>query len=153
MRDTRFITSLRGGPLSKEKHRQLMHWARACAAHALPLLEKKTDKRLDDALRIAKEWEKGNSSVGRARNAAVDAHEVARKATNPVAVYVARAVGHAVATAHMADHSLGAAWYALKAKKAAGKSVAAEQKWQDRRLAAGIRKLVLSARKKRHLRI
>ena len=32
-------------------------------------------------------------------------------------IAVARAIGHTVATAHMADHSLGAALYALKAVK------------------------------------
>jgi hypothetical protein len=37
--------------------------------------------------------------------------------SNAVSVALARAVGHAVATAHMADHSLRAADYALKAIK------------------------------------
>jgi hypothetical protein len=44
------------------------------------------------------------------------------------AIAVARSVGHAVATAHIADHSLGAAWYALKAVKSAGKSIGEEGK-------------------------
>lgn len=60
---------------------------------------------------------------------------------------MARSVGHAVATAHMADHSLGAAWYALKAVKNAGKSIDAERKWQYEQLPSEIKKLVLTARK------
>jgi hypothetical protein len=35
--------------------------------------------------------------------------------SNPIAIAVASSVGHALATAHMADHSLGAAPDALKA--------------------------------------
>jgi hypothetical protein len=51
----------------------------------------------------------------------------------------------------MADHSLGAAWYALKAVKAAGGSVDAEREWQDASLPPGIRDLVLSARLSRKI--
>jgi hypothetical protein len=46
----------------------------------------------------------------------------------------------------MADHSLGSAWYALKAVKMAGKSVDEERKWQDEQLPPEIRELVLTAR-------
>jgi hypothetical protein len=66
--------------------------------------------------------------------------------SNAVSVALARAVGHAVATAHMADHSLRAADYALKAIKAAGKSIEEESKWQDEHLPLEVMELVLSAR-------
>ena len=46
----------------------------------------------------------------------------------------------------MADHSLRAAEYALKAVKLSGKSVETEQKWQDKQLLSDIKDLVLSAR-------
>ena len=46
----------------------------------------------------------------------------------------------------MADHSLGAALYALKAVKNAGGSVIEERKWQDEQLPLEIRDLVLTAR-------
>jgi len=81
---------------------------------------------------VAKEWEKGNASVDDARNASLDAIAVANESSNPTSIAVARSVGHAVATAHMADHSLGAALYALKAVKNAGKSIDAERRWQNR---------------------
>ncbi len=49
-------------------------------------------------------------------------------------------------TAHMADHSLGAALYALKAVKRAGQSVAGGTKWQNEQLPAENRELVLTKR-------
>lgn len=120
----------------------------------MPLLEKR-DERLVNALKVAKAWTQGKASVGDARKASVAAHAVAREYSDPVAVAVARAVGHAVATAHMADHSLGPALYALKAVKSAGKSVDAERKWQNKQLPPDIRELVLSAMssKEKHFRI
>jgi uncharacterized protein GlcG (DUF336 family) len=80
----------------------------------------------------------------------VNAIAAAREASTPSAIAVARSVGHAVATAHMADHSLGAALYALKAAKSAGRSAEAERRWQDDRLPSTIRDLVLTARERRN---
>ena len=147
MRDKRFVAEHRGGPLKKEQHYQLMQWACDCSEHVLHLSGEKIDERLKKALHVAKEWKQGNASVGDARKASVDAHAVARKSSNPTAIAVARSVGHAVATAHMADHSLGASWYALKAVKNAGRSVDTERKWQDEQLPLEIKELVLTARK------
>jgi len=146
MRDKRFVAQHRGGPLTREQHRQLMRWACDCAGHVLPLLGDTVDVRLGNALEVAKAWRQGNASVGDARKAAVAAHAVARASSNPTAVAVARSVGHAVATAHMADHALGAAWYALKAAKSAGGSAETERTWQDDQLPSGIKELVLTAR-------
>jgi hypothetical protein len=151
MRDKRFIAEHRGGPLKKEQHYQLITWACDCAENVLYLFGEKIDERLKNALHVAKEWKQGNTSVGDARKAAVDAHAVARESSNLTAIAVARSVGHAVATAHMADHSLGAAWYALKAVKNAGKSIDAERKWQDEQLPSEIKGLVLTARKTRKI--
>jgi hypothetical protein len=151
MRDKRFIAKHRGGPLKKEQHYQLIIWACDCAEHVLYLFGENVDERLKNALHVAKEWKLGSASVGDARKAAVGAHAVARESSNPTAIAVARSVGHAVATAHMADHSLGAAWYALKAVKNAGNSIDAERKWQDEQLPSEIKKLVLTARKTRKI--
>jgi hypothetical protein len=151
MRDKRFIAEHRGGPLKMEQHYQLIQWACDCAEHVLPLFGKKIDERLKNALYVAKEWKQGNASVGDARKASVGAHALARESSNPTAIAVARSVGHVVATAHMADHSLGAAWYALKAVKNAGKSIDAERKWQDEQLPSEIKDLVLTARKSRKI--
>jgi len=151
MRDERFIAEHRGGPLKKEQHYQLMTWACNCAEHALPFFGEKIDERLKNALLVAKAWIQGKASVGDARKSAVNAHAVARESSNPTKISVARSVGHAVATAHMADHSLGAAYYALKAVKNAGKSVDTERKWQDEQLPPEIKELVLTAREKRKI--
>ena len=131
--------------MTKTQHRQLMQWAIECAEHVLPLFGEKIDPRLSEALKVAKAWQAGKASVGDARKAASAAHNMARESSNPTALAIARAVGHAVATAHMADHSLGPALYALKAVKAAGKSVEAERKWQIEHLPADVRDFVLSA--------
>ena len=147
MRDKRFIAEHRGGPLKKEQHYQLIQWSCDCAEHVLYLFGENIDERLKNAIHIAKEWKQGNASVGDAQKAAVGAHAVARDASNPTAIAVARSVGQAVATAHMADHSFGAAWYALKAVKNAGQSIDAERKWQDEQLPSEIKELVLTARK------
>ena len=69
----------------------------------------------------------------------------ANESSDPAAVAVARSVGHAVATAHMADHALGAAWYALKAVKSRGTSVDEERKWQFEQLPPEIREFVQTA--------
>jgi len=151
MRDKRFIAEHRGGPLKKEQHYQLIIWACVCAEHVLYLFGEKKDDRLKNALHVAKEWKQGNASVGDARKASVGAHAVARDSSNLTAIAVARSVGHAVATAHMADHSLGAAWYALKAVKNAGKSIDAERNWQNEQLPSEIKELVLTARKSRKI--
>jgi len=151
MREKRFIAEHRGGLLTKKQHNQLLQWACHCAQHVLPLYGDQIDDRLRTALRVAEAWRQGNASVGDARKAAVAAHAVARASSNPTAIAVARSVGHAVATVHMADHCLGAAWYALKAAHHAGKSVLSERTWQHGQLPSDIKELVLSARKSRNI--
>ena len=151
MRDKRFIAKHRGGPLAKEQHYQLIKWACDCAEHELYLFGDILDERLKNALNVADAWKQGNASVGDARKASLGAIAVANGSSNLTAVAVARSVGHSVATAHMADHSLGAAWYALKAVKNAGKSIDAERKWQDEQLPSEIKELVLTSRKSRKI--
>jgi len=151
MRDKRFIAEHRGGLLTKEQHLQLMLWACDCAEHVLPLFGETIDERLLHALKVAREWAQGKTSVGDARQASIVAHKVAREAKTPTAVAVARAVGHAVATAHMADHALGPAWYALKAVKFAGRSIDIERKWQDELLPLEIKEIILTERKRKKI--
>ena len=69
MRDSRFVAIHRGGPLSLERHRQLIHWAHDCARHVLPLFGEEIDARLVEALNTASAWERGEASVGDARKA------------------------------------------------------------------------------------
>lgn len=148
MRDKKFIAEHRGGSLKIEQHRQLIIWSCNCAEHVFPLLNEESDERLKYAIFIAKEWEKGKATTGDARNASLKSITVANESSDPVAIAVARAVGHAVATAHMADHSLIAAWYALKAVRAAGYSTEPEKNWQNKQLPSEITELVLTSRNK-----
>ena len=130
-----------------------MAWAIKCAQNVLPLFGEKPDERLLNALRVAEAWRQGKASVGDARKAAYDLIALAKELTDPVALAVSRSVGQTVATAHMADHSLGAAWYALKAVRTVGKPVEAERKWQDQQLPYEIRELVLTAREAKKFNI
>ena len=151
MRDKRFIAEHRGGPLKKEQHYLVITWACDCAENVVHLFGEIPDERLKNALLIAKEWAKGNASTGDAMKASAAAHAVARESSQPTSIAVARSVGHAVATAHMADHALGAAWYALKAVKHAGTSSEAERRWQDEQLPPEIKDLILTARNSRKM--
>ncbi|MFW9865103.1 MAG: putative immunity protein [Candidatus Thorarchaeota archaeon] len=155
MRDRRFVREHRGGTLTLEQHQQLIRWACSCAKHVLPLFGEKIDKRLINALIVAKEWENSHASVEDARKASVDAHAIARESSNPISIAIARSIGHAIATAHMADHSLGAALYALKAVKNAGKSIEAEREWQNEQLPLRIKELILTTRsvKEKYLKV
>ncbi len=151
-RDPRFVAIRRGGLLDEPTHRMLASWAADCAEHVLPLFAAAypDDDRPARAIETARAWSRGEASVTEAREAAFAAHAAARDATNPVARDVARAAGHAVATAHMADHELGAAFYAIRAVHSgspASEAVAAgevECHWQRDRLPDHIRELVLS---------
>lgn len=96
----------------------------------LYLVDNEIDERLRYALQIAKEWEGGYAPTGTAMKASLGAHAVARGTTDPVLKAIARSVGQTVATAHMADHSLGGAFYALKAMKYANQDVEKERDWQ-----------------------
>lgn len=157
MRDERFKAVHRGGPLSLERHRLLALWAADCAEHVLPLFNTQfpQDNRPAQAIEAARAWSRGEITVGAARAAAVEAHAAARAADEEAARCVARAAGHTVATAHMAEHAPGAAMYALKAVKAAADkqndAVTQEYSWQLEQLPDEIRGLVLSTFERKHL--
>ena len=129
-----FIAEHRGGPLTKENHRKLIRWARECSEHVLYLIGNDIDKRLLYALDVAKQWENDAILTGIAMKASLGAHAVAREAEDPVYKAVARSIGQTVATAHMADHSIGGAFYALKAVKLANKDIKKEREWQIKEL-------------------
>lgn len=156
-RDPRFVAIHRGGQLDVRTHRLLANWAADCAKRVLKLFTTTypEDDRPRRAIKIAKAWSRGEATVGEAREAAYAAHAAAREATDPAARDVARAAGHAVATAHMADHELGAAAYAIKAVRASSAKADAvalskrECRWQRAHLPEAIRELVLSDQQRR----
>lgn len=152
-RDRRFVAVHRGGPLDLARHRLLALWAADCAEHVLPLFTRRQadDHRPRLAIEAARAWSRGEITVGQTRAVAVGAHAAARDACEGEACAVARACGHAAATAHMADHSLGAAAYAVNGVKSTPSTQAAdsagdrERGWQLERLPEAVRELVVSA--------
>ena len=150
-RDPRFVTVRRGGMLEDAQHRLLAAWAADCAEHVLEFfsLQVPGDDRPRRAIEQARAWSRGEISMTQAREAAYAAHAAARAATG-AAREAARAAGHAAATAHMADHELGAAAYAIRAVRAAAAADTRDEagrtecQWQRAQLPEAIRALVLS---------
>ena len=150
-RDPRFVTVRRGGRLEDAQHSLLAAWAADCAEHVLGHFsaEHPDDDRPRRAIEQARAWSRGEISMTQAREAAYAAHDAAR-AAGGAAREAARAAGHAVATAHMADHELGAAAYAIRAVRAVSpeelrdEAGRRERDWQREQLPEAIRALVLS---------
>jgi len=71
--------------------------------------------------------------------ASLSAHAAARNAKDPIAKAAARAAGQAVATAHCADHSMGALLYVLNVYEMRGMSFERMLKAQIAKLPAKIR--------------
>jgi len=150
MRDERFKAVHRGGSLNLHRHRLIIIWAADCVEHVLSLWSKEHpyDERPQKAIEMARAWSRDEATVGQAREAAFAAHAAARDAGKGAAQAVARAAGQAVATAHMADHALQAAEYAIKAVQLASnteQTIAAERErtWQQEQLTEEIRSLIL----------
>ena len=115
-RDPQLVTIRRGGTLEDSEHRLLATWAADCAEHVLNyfISQCPDDNRTQHAIEQTRAWSRGEILMTQAREAAYAAH-VAAKETTGAARAAARSAGHAAATAHMADHELGAAAYAIKA--------------------------------------
>ncbi|MGI8435603.1 MAG: putative immunity protein [Chthoniobacterales bacterium] len=143
-----------GAPKSaQEDQRTLALWAAECAAHVLPLFEKKHAK--DDlprkAIEAARAWTRGELSVSQARAAAFPAHAAARDCDDAAGRAAARSAGHAAATAHLAGHARYAAAYAVTASKAIDAAhpdaaAATERHWQFRRLPEHLRAVGFASR-------
>ncbi len=113
--------------MDRESHVFLARWAADCAERVLPLFTRCSgDSRPKDALDLARKWAKGDVKTGAAMKASLAAHAAARQVKDRAAIAAARAAGQAVATAHAADHSMGALLYALKALEASGSPADAE---------------------------
>ena len=156
-RDQRLITVRRGGTLQDADHRLLAVWAADCAEHVLHFFEQihPSDLRPREAIDQARAWSRGEITMTQARTAAFAAHAAARDAMG-AAKEAARAAGHAVAVAHMADHELGAAAYAIRAAQAEANPDAKNEarrnecRWQRAQLPDAIRDLVLDDQRLRN---
>ncbi|MBZ0277264.1 MAG: hypothetical protein K8I60_14040 [Anaerolineae bacterium] len=156
-RDPRFVTVRRGGTLLDAHHYLLALWAADCAQHVLHFFEQVQpgDDRPYQAIEQARAWTRDEVSMTQARMAAFATHAAAREVIGS-AREAARAAGQAVAVAHMADHELGAAAYAIRAARAAApenERAAAgrlECQWQRAHLPGEIRELVLDDQRLRN---
>lgn len=130
--------------VNETDHKTLAIWAISCVERVLPFFEVQYphDNRPTDAIETLQEWIRtGIFSMEEIRKASLDAHAAARDVgLDNAARSVARAAGHAVATAHVGTHSLAAAKYALQAIYRASKpsetdeDVALERDWQYQHL-------------------
>lgn len=99
--------------LAEHHRRALIVWATACAERLFPIFarERPDDRRLLDARTGADRFARGELGVGALRTLALACHGAARDAASPEATAVARVMGHATATAHMAAHAREIARY------------------------------------------
>ena len=137
----------------KQDQKSLAKWAADCAERVLPLFEKayQKDGRPRKAIEACRTWVRTRVfKMADIRKASLNAHAAARKAKkNNAACFSARAAGHAVATAHVPQHALGGAYYALKAIAASDPAnakvkVAKERNRQSRHLPKHLRQEIMS---------
>jgi hypothetical protein len=157
VRDPRMVTIRRGGTLTDADHRLLALWAADCAEHVLPLFEaaRPGDRRPRQALAAVRSWVSGELRMMETRAAGGHAMGAARDLRGGPR-FAAYAAGQAAVVAHVPEHDLGAAAYAIRAAKAAappGSELGtgrAECRWQHDRLPRSIRDLVLEDQRRRN---
>ena len=157
IRDPRLVTVRRGGTLTDDDHRLLALWAATCAEHVLDLFEsaQPDDPRPRDAIDHTRAWVRGEVAMMQSRAAGGHAMGAARDLRG-AARHAAYAAGQAACVAHVAEHDLGAAAYAIKAVRAAaptGEDLVAgrlECQWQREQLADAVRGLVLDDQRRRN---
>lgn len=153
VRDPRLITVRRGGTLTDADHHLIALWAATCAEHVLHLFEQAepSDPRPRQAIERIRAWTRGEIRMWDARSAGGHAMAAARTLTGAPR-HAAFAAGQAAVVAHVAEHDLGAAAYAIKAMGAAdGEAAGREEcRWQRVQLPEQIRELVLEDQRRRN---
>jgi len=130
--------------VEKADHKIIAKWVVDCVERVLPYFEEKypEDSRPRNAMLELKAWVMtGSFKMAVIRKASLDAHAAARAVgEDSPARSAARAVGQAVATAHVRTHAIAAANYSLQAISRATDSsdveaaIEKEKKWQYHRL-------------------
>ncbi len=137
---------------SREDQRALAIWAADCAERVLPFFEQAypQDDRPRHAIQVCRTWVRtGVFRMADIRGTSLAAHAAAREAKeNDAACFAARAAGQAVATAHVAQHAYGGAYYALKAIAAkdpmnAEAKIDEERYWQSQHLPENLRQEIM----------
>ncbi|MGE4454862.1 MAG: putative immunity protein [Sphaerochaeta sp.] len=135
MRNRLFVAEHRGGLLSPDDHRSLMKWALLCTEHLGEYLTVPQQEVIISALEIGHRWSEGDARTGEAMKASRAVPAFARTVEDKPSQFYCRSVGQAVATAHMADHSLGPVWYGRKMLVLLNRDAEKELYWQLERLA------------------
>lgn len=154
-RAQRFVCRIRAvKKYDKAQQRTMATWSIDCAERVLHLFEQvcPDDPRPGDALTAGRKWvETGEFSMSVIRRASLDAHAAAKEVKHlPAACAAAHAAGQAVATAHVAQHAYGGAFYALKAVVADGSPcdamdrVVSERSWQEQHLPESLRSEIMT---------
>ena len=159
VRDPRLITIRRGGTLTDSDHFLLADWAADCAEHVLHLFEdvRPKDERPRRAIELGRAWARGEVTMTAARTSAGHANGAARDLKG-AARFAAYAAAQAANVAHVAEHDLGAAAYAIKAVRCrrrpdrTGRSAPgdSECRWQRDQLPDQVRELVLDDQRRRN---
>lgn len=157
VRDPRLVSIKRGGTLTEADHRLLAAWAATCAEHVLHLFEEPIggDSRPRDAIEAARAWARGEAKMMDTR--AIGGHAMgAARPLQGAARFAAYAAGQAACVAHVPEHDLGAAAYAIKAVQAAVQrgmekgAGLAERDWQRQQIPGGLYNLVLEDQARRN---
>jgi hypothetical protein len=151
------ITVRRGGTLTDADHRLLALWAAACAEHVLPLFERavRDDDRARQAIEAVRSWVRGELPMMRTRALGGHAMGAARPLRGGPR-FAAYAAGQAACVAHVPEHDLGAAAYAIKAAQAAASPAGSERArrreclWQRAQLPPQVRDLVIDDQRRRN---
>jgi hypothetical protein len=137
----------------KAQQRTMATWSIDCAERVLHLFEqvRPEDLRPRDALAVGRKWvDTGEFSMSVIRRASLGAHSAAKEVKHlPAACAAAHAAGQSVATAHVAQHAYGGAFYALKAIAADGNQfdamdrIVSERLWQEQHLPESLRSEIM----------
>ena len=156
VRDPRLMTIRRGGTLTDADHHLLALWAATALNTSFPCFEaaRPSDRRPRAAIRAARAWAHGDLTMMTARAAGGHAMGAARDLRGAER-FAAYAAGQAAVVAHVAEHDLGAAAYAIgplrRLPRGEGRSrPAGASRWRRGQRAAPIRALVLDDQRHRN---
>ena len=157
VRDPRLGAVRRGGTLTDEDHHLIALWSASCAEHVLDLFEsvRPQDPRPRRAIEQVRAWARGEVRMMETRATGGHAMAAARELRG-ASRHAAYAAGQAAVVAHVAEHDLGAAAYAIKAAVAAAPPAEAEAarlrecRWQREQLPEAVRELVLEDQSRRN---
>jgi hypothetical protein len=138
-------------------HQLLALWAASCAEHVLVLFEESNrgDCRPREAIAAARAWARGEAKMMLTRARGGHAMGAARPLRG-AARFAASSAGQAACVAHVPEHDLGAAAYAIQAAAAAApkgqerEAARAERDWQRRQIPEHLHALVLEDQDRRN---